>query len=168
MFKVLVPVDGSANSRHAVRHVINHYLKDGTIEVHLLNVQPPFSAHIARFVSKEDLAAFHRDEANKALQTVKNLLIQHGVPFFAHVEFGDQAIVITKVAHCLCCDQIVMATARKNSLTRMVEDSVTNKVLELTTVPVEVIAGDAVSKLERYGIPAAIGTALALLYAAAE
>ena len=56
-----------------------------------------------------------------------------------------------------------MSTARKNSLTRMIEASVTNRVLELTTVPVEVIAGDAVSKLERYGIPAGIGGALALL-----
>ena len=35
-----------------------------------------------------------------------------------------------------------MGTARKNSLTRMFESSVTNRVLELTTVPVEVIAGD--------------------------
>jgi hypothetical protein len=58
-----------------------------------------------------------------------------------------------------------MGTARKNSLTRMFEASATNRVLELTTVPVEVIAGDAISKLERYGIPAAIGAGLALLLA---
>jgi hypothetical protein len=67
------------------------------------------------------------------------------------------------------CDQIVMSTARKNSLTRMIEDSTTNKVLELTSVPVEVIAGDAVSKWERWGIPAGVGTALALVvFAAAD
>ena len=61
-----------------------------------------------------------------------------------------------------------MSTARTNSLTRMLEASVTNRVLELTTVPVEVIAGDAVSNLERYGIPAGIGTAAALLLVAAD
>jgi len=60
-----------------------------------------------------------------------------------------------------------MATARKNSLTRMIEDSTTNKVLERTTIPVEVIAGDAVSRWERYGIPAGLGALLALLLAAA-
>jgi hypothetical protein len=65
---------------------------------------------------------------------------------------GDNAIVIA-------------LAARKSSLTRMVEASVTNRVLELTTVPVEVIAGDAVSRLERYGIPAAIGAGLMLLLA---
>jgi len=49
----------------------------------------------------------------------------------------------------------------------MLEDSTTNKVLEKTSVPVEVIAGDSISKLERYGFPAGLGAALALLIAAA-
>ena len=44
-----------------------------------------------------------------------------------------------------------MATARKNSLTRLVESSVTDRVIQLTSVPVEVIAGDSMSKWERYG-----------------
>jgi hypothetical protein len=33
----------------------------------------------------------------------------------------------------------------------------------LTTVPVEVIVGDSVSKLERYGIPVGIGAGLGAL-----
>jgi len=85
-----------------------------------------------------------------------------------HVEVGDRAKSITDTARRLRCDRIVMSTARKNSLTRLVENSVTNKVLELTDVPVEVIAGDAVSKLERFGVPAGIGAALLLLYTVIE
>ena len=49
-----------------------------------------------------------------------------------------------------------MGTARKNSITRMLEDSTTHRVLETTSVPVEVIAGDAVSKWERWGLPAGV------------
>jgi hypothetical protein len=60
-----------------------------------------------------------------------------------------------------------MSAARKNSLTRLVENSTTNRVLELTPVPVEIVAGDSVSKWERYGIPASVGTLIALLLAAA-
>jgi hypothetical protein len=56
-----------------------------------------------------------------------------------------------------------MSAARKNSLTRMLEDSVTCKVLEATTVPVAVIAGNTVSPAERYGLPVGIGTVLMLL-----
>jgi len=60
------------------------------------------------------------------------------------------------------------AMAIHNSLTRLVEDSVANKALAPTSVPVEVFAGAAVSKRERYGIPAAAGAALALMLVAAD
>ena len=49
----------------------------------------------------------------------------------------------------------------------MLESSVANKVLELTTVPVEVVAGDTVSNLERYGLAAGI-PALSLLVLALD
>ncbi len=169
MTKILVPVDGSRNSLHAVRHVIDRFRRDAAVEIHLLNVQPSFSRHIAQFISRGDRAAFHRDEAAKALAPIRRMLDAAGVPYAVHVEVGDKARHITATAKRLGCDHIVMSTARKNSLTRMLEDSVTNRVLELTTVPVEVIAGDSISKIERYGIPATIGGALALLlYAAAD
>ena len=64
--------------------------------------------------------------------------------------------------------QEIVATARKNSITRMLQDSVTNGVLEQTSVPVEIIAGDDVSTLERWGLPAGLGAAIALLIAAAD
>ena len=61
-----------------------------------------------------------------------------------------------------------MASARKNSLTRLVENSVTGRVIERTPVPVEVVAGNAMSDWERYGIPAAIAVLLGLIFAAAS
>ena len=163
MLKVLVPVDDSPNAQRAVRHVANEFLKNAALEVHLLNVQRPLSRHIANFVSKGIRDDFHREQADKALQPATQTLDNLGVPYVVHAEVGHKARVIAAMASRLHCDHIVMSTARKNSLTRMLEDSTTNKVLELTDVPVELIAGDAVSKLERYGIPAAIGGALALL-----
>ena len=42
-----------------------------------------------------------------------------------------------------------MGAARKNSLTRMLQDSTSSNVLEHTSVPVEIISGNAVSRLER-------------------
>jgi len=163
MLKVLVPVDGSRNCQFAVKHVIKEFMNNTAMEIHLLNVQPPFTAHIARFVSRKSLHDYHRDEAKRVLGPIKQMLDSFGVPHSAHAEVGDQAECITDTARRLRCNQIVMSTARKNSLTRLVEDSVTNKVLELTSVPVEIIPGDAVSRYERYGIPAAIGAAAALL-----
>jgi len=168
MMKILVPVDGSRNAMHAVRHVARVYAGNPALEIHLLNVQAPLSRHIAQFVSRKNIRDYHRDESVKALAPIRRFLDAQGVPYVVHAEVGRKAEAIAGTASRLRCDHIVMGTARKNSLTRMVEASVTNRVLELTTVPVEVIAGDAVSKVERYGIPLGIGTLLGLLLLAAD
>ena len=168
MQKILVPVDGSKNAEYALRQVVSKFLGDPSLEVHLLNVQAPFSKHIAQFVGKRARDDFHREQAEKALAPARELLAHHGVPFSAHVRLGDKAKMIVDEARRLRCERIVMATARKNSITRMLEDSVTNKVLEQTSVPVEIVAGDDISPLERWGLPAGLGAAIALLLAAAD
>ena len=168
MQRILVPVDGSPNSQYAMRQVINEFMKDSALEVHLLNVQPAFSRHIAKFVSRSNRQDYHRAQSQKALGPVKQLLENHGVPYAEHLEVGDKATLIAQAARRLRCDRIVMSTARKNSLTRMLEDSTTNRVLEATDVPVEIIAGDTVSPLERFGVPAGLGAAIVLLLMAAD
>jgi Ca2+-transporting ATPase len=167
MNRVLVPVDGSRNSEFAVRHVVRQFMNNTALEIHLLNVQAPLSSYVTRFVSRRNMRDYHQDEAAKALRPVRQILDGYGVPYAVHVELGERAEVITAAAQRLRCDHIVMSAARKNSLTRLVESSTTNRVLELTPVPVEIIAGDSVSRWERYGIPAGIGTLIALLFAAA-
>ena len=168
MLKVLIPVDASGNSQIAVRQVIREFMNNTAMEIHLLNVQPPFARDIARYFSRKSLHDYHRDQAAQALAPARQMLDSFGIPYSAHAEVGERAKAITATARRLRCDRIVMGTARKNSLTRLVENSVTNRVLELTPVPVELIAGDAVSKWERYGIPAGIGAVLALVLSAAD
>lgn len=167
MLNILAPIDDSRSSQFTVPHIVREFMKNPALKIHLLNVQPPLSWHIARFVSKKSRDDFHRDLAQKALGPVKQALDGYGVRYSVHIEVGDKATLITETARRLECDHIVMSTARKNSLTRMLEDSTVNKVLELTSVPVEVIAGDAVSRAERYGIPAGIVGLLAWMFFAA-
>ena len=52
MLKVLVPSDGSSNSLYAIRHVIDEFNKGQGLEIHLLNVQPPFSKLITDYSSE--------------------------------------------------------------------------------------------------------------------
>ncbi len=167
MLKVLLPVDGSRNCELAAKRVVKEFMNNTALEIHLLNVQQPFSSYVARFVSRKNLQEYHRDQAEKALRPVRQLLDGLGIPYAVHAELGNRAECISAAAHRLHCDHIVMSSARKNSLTRLVESSTTNRVLELTSVPVEVIAGDAVSPWERYGIPAGLGALVALLLAIA-
>ena len=165
MRKVLIPVDGSRNSEFAVRHVVKQFMNDSAMQVHLLNVQTPLTSHVAQFLTRKDRHEYYRDSAEKALDPARQILEKFGIPYSVHTELGDRAECITHTASRLRCDEIVMSTARKNSLTRLVENSVTNRVLELTPLPVEVVAGNSVSSLERYGIPAAVAAVLALFLA---
>jgi len=167
MLRILIPVGGTRNDRFAVQEVIKRFMNNTAMQVHLVNVQMPFSEYLARSSSRKSRQDYHREQAEKALAPVKEMLDKFSIPYAVHVEVGDRAKVITDTARRLHCDEIVMATARKNSLTRLVESSVTNRVIELTPVPVEVIAGDSMSKWERYGIPAAIGAGVALALALA-
>ncbi|MFL6623802.1 MAG: universal stress protein [Sulfurifustaceae bacterium] len=166
--RVLIPVDGSRNAEQAVRHAVKEYLKNHELEIHLLNVQPPFSRDISAFVRKRDRDDYHREQAALALAGARRILEQCGVPHHRHIAVGNRAVLITGFAKRLQCHHIVIGTARKNSLTRMLQDSVTNKVLELTRVPVEIVTGGEISKLERYGVPAAIATAIGLLLLAMD
>ena len=161
MSRILIPVGGTRNDRFAVQHVIKRFMNNMAMEVHLVNVQRPFSAYVAQFSSRSNRMDHHRERAEKALAPAKEMLDKFSIPYAVHMTVGDRAAAITDTARRLRCDGIVMATARKNSLTRLVENSVIDKVIELTPVPVEVIAGDEMSNWERYGIPSAIAAALA-------
>ena len=163
MKRILLPVDASSNSLKAVDHVIGRFVTDPAIELHLLHVRAPFTRHVGRFLSRRNIAGFHRDEAAEAMKVARARLDARGIPYAVHVEFGDKANTITAAARRIRASQIVIGTSRKNSFTRMIEDSVTNKVLEKAQVPVEVIAGKSVARIERFGVPASIGAIFAAL-----
>jgi len=168
MRRVLVPSDGSANSQYGVRHVVNEFMKNPDVDIHVLHVQGPFSKRVAQFTSNQAQMEFRLERAGKALEPARQLLDRYGITYTVHTEVGDKADCIVDAARRLRCDRIVMSTARKSSLVRLVEHSVTNQVIARTTVPVEVIAGDAASSLERVGIPAGIGAGLLVLALAAN
>jgi YjbE family integral membrane protein len=169
MRRILIPVDGSPNSLFAVRRVIVEFMEDSAMEIHLLNVQTRFSRHIGKFLSRGDLNAWYQEKSEEALAPARSLLQQHGIPHSTLCKTGERAKVIANEAQRLHCHHIVMSTARKNSLTRMLENSTTNQVLELTKVPVEVVSGDTAPRLERWGVPAVgIGSLLGFYWAIAD
>jgi nucleotide-binding universal stress UspA family protein len=120
---------------------------------------------VSRFVGRTDRQSWHREQAEAALAPARAALERAQVPHQPHWVVGDRAQEICRVAKELGVGHIVMGTARKNSITRMVEDSVTHRVLEDTPVPVEVITGPAVARLERWGVPvAALGAAMMIVF----
>jgi YjbE family integral membrane protein len=160
VLNVLVPIDGAGNALEAVRHVIREYQRDHQLRVHLLNVQAPLMRHASRWLPRAIRRQFHEEQAQGALKQSEALLTEAGVPYESHWRVGDRAREICAAAEELRAHHLVMGTARKSSLTRMLEDSVTGAVLERTQVPVEVVVGSTVSRLERWGVPVGVGATL--------
>ena len=91
MKEVLVPLDGSSSSQYGVNHVVSGFKKNPQLEVHVLNVQAPFSKHVSRHTSKRTRSEFHFEKSGKALaatlQTPNSAIVSHPV----HNEVGDKA-----------------------------------------------------------------------------
>lgn len=167
MATLLLPCDGTPNALLAVRHAAGAFRHGHVRMIHLLNVQPPFSAYVARHIHRDLRAAFHLERAHEALAAARQLLDDAGVPYRVHTEVGDKACCIADAARRLRCDRIVVGTSRKSALVRAVENSLTSRLLERCPVPVEVIGGAPAGTLERVGIPAGVGAGMALLWVGA-
>lgn len=142
MKRVLIPIDGSECALRGVALVISKralYLSPDDLEIHLVNVQAPFSNDISRFVSHEQTATFHRQESELALQDARAMLDAAGIKYHCHLEVGNVAETITALADSLHCDQIVMGTHGRGAFKEFVMGSIPLKVIALSKIPVLLI-----------------------------
>ncbi|WP_285896679.1 universal stress protein [Polynucleobacter corsicus] len=164
MNKVLIPVDGSKNSEMAVKHAVKTYSQDPNVSFHLCNVQPTLYRHIGKFLSKQTINKWHAERAAQASASASAYLEKQGLKFSFTYVCGDTGTAIRDEAARLECTRIVVGTAKKNSLSRLFENSTTAKLLEISDIPVEVVTGNSLPVLERWGIPAiGAGAATALI-----
>jgi nucleotide-binding universal stress UspA family protein len=139
MKRVLLPIDGSDCALRGVALVISKrslYSKPDELDIHLVNVQAPFSHDVSRFASHEQIADFHRDESEKQMQGARERLDAAGVKYTCHHEVGPVAETITRLADSLECDQIVMGTHGRGALKDLLMGSITLKVVHLAKIPV--------------------------------
>lgn len=167
MKKILIPVDGSENSLHAVRYVARQYFTEPNLNVHLVHVCVPLSSYVARFVDSKSRARYHEQNSKAAVAAAQKILSAHSVPHSIHVRFGETVSMIAATAEELRVGQIVMGTARKNMLVRLVQDSVSARITERVDIPVQLVTGKNVPGWERIGIPAVVSAAFAALVLAA-
>lgn len=139
MLKALVPVDGSENADRAVRHVVK-LIKDGEpIEVHLINVQPPFHGDVTTFVGKKTVEDYHREEGEKALVSAKRILDEAGVTYKTHIAVGPAGETVCEFAKRLQVDKIVMGSRGLGGLAGLLLGSVATDVIKHSHVPVTLV-----------------------------
>ncbi|MBK3465519.1 universal stress protein [Pseudomonas sp. MF6776] len=90
MHKILVAVDGSEHSERAVRYLIGLIqdggLLGGSVEVHLVNVQPLLPLRISNDMKKDEVDCYYGDNSSRALQTVVELLNREGIGVWGAME----------------------------------------------------------------------------------
>ncbi|WP_162785508.1 universal stress protein [Polynucleobacter necessarius] len=147
MNKILVPVDESSNSMMALTHAVNTYDRDPQAQFHICNVQPTLYTHIRKFLKKKTIVEWQAERAKMAAQAAADYLEKAGVNFSFTYVIGDKGEALRDEAHRLACNRIVIGTAKKNTLSRLFENSTTAKLLEIS----EVITGKFLTTLERCG-----------------
>ncbi|UUZ71672.1 hypothetical protein LP415_22925 [Polaromonas sp. P1(28)-8] len=69
--KILLLTDGSECALRGVALVISkraHYANPDDLDIHLVNVQAPFSHDVSRFSDHDQVAAFHHEESVKLMR----------------------------------------------------------------------------------------------------
>jgi len=137
--RILIPVDGSAHARKAIEHVLAIAAKDPTVEIHLLNVQPPVRGTAASLVSHADLESYHREEGMKVLSEAAKLVEAAGPKPHLHVGVGDPGETVLAFAKRLGCAQIVMGTRGHGGFVGLLLGSVARDVAERAEIPVTLL-----------------------------
>jgi len=167
MLNILIPIDGSHSALEGVKSVIQERKQhEEPMHVHLINVQPRLPKDVTRYARHDDVHAYQAECADKALSGAVALLDEASLPHSAHMSKGDVIESIVACAETLHCDRIVIGTARKNALVRFIEGSLINRVIARSDIPVQVIARQRGTLLERFAVPVGLGAGLMLLWAA--
>jgi nucleotide-binding universal stress UspA family protein len=139
--KILVPIDGSQYALRALHHVLDtRSWYSESLEVHLLNVQPPVaSGAVKMFIPREQLDEFCEEQGETALKAARELMQASGLAYHARVGVGDAAATIAAYARDQGCALIAMGTRGLGSIGNMLLGSVATKVIHLAEVPVLLI-----------------------------
>lgn len=139
--KILIPVDGSEHSLHAVRHAI---VLAGALKVPpqllLLNVQRNVAAgNVKLFIDAGTIEDYEREQGMKALQAAREALDEVDLAYQYHLSVGHPVEAIMRYAAAQGVTQIVIGAHGEGGLTKRLLGSVVAQVLESATIPVTVV-----------------------------
>ena len=163
--KVLIPVDASKAALAPVEHLAALKRSGVPIEALVLNVQPRFHRHVARFTSRAARDSVRAERSRAAMANAIEALSVRNIPFRAFAEVGTPAERIAVVAEREQVDEVMMGVGRHPAWLRWVNPSIAQGVMERTDIPVTVLARGQAGAFERYAVPAGVAGLAALLIA---
>ncbi len=136
MKKLMLAVDGSACSVRAAKFLVRLVRGWPTLELHVVNVQPPILAgEISAVVNIEMATSMHEKAGRDALRSARQVLDEAKLGCVEHLLEGDPAQAIAEFARDVGVDAIVMGTRGLGLIKGLLLGSVATKVLHLVDVP---------------------------------
>ncbi len=135
--KILLAVDGSKFTRHAVNYLTRHPRVFGPKpEIHLIHVRVPIPGRAAVALGRDIVQRYYRTEAEKALAAARRMLERGGIRYRETVLVGDPGVEVARFARKGRFDLVLMGSHGHGALSGLVLGSVATKVLAHCTVPV--------------------------------
>jgi len=135
--KILLPVDGSAYTKHMLAYIAAHdELLGPGHEYTALTVVTPISAYASRFLDRATLDGYYREQGEQVLEPVRAFAAQQGWKLRTLQMQGHPADEIAAFAAEDKSDLIVMGTHGHTSLGNVVLGSVATGVLARSKAPV--------------------------------
>ena len=135
--KILVAVDGSIFTKHAVAYVLQHFDMLGRdSDITLINVHAPIPPQAAAHLGRETVQAYYHDEAEKALKGAREAFTKARVAFKDTWKVGNAGDEISDFATKGKFDLVIMGSHGHGLFKNLVLGSVATRVLAGCTVPV--------------------------------
>ena len=137
--KILIAVDGSKNSLHAVQCLVDHagwYRSKPEVELLTVHLPVPKLPRMGLAVGKSQLQEYYAEEGAAQLAPAKRKLDAAGIKYKATVLVGPVAESIVKRAKDARCDIIYIGTRGMSDLGKALVGSTANKVVHIADIPV--------------------------------
>lgn len=134
---LLVPVDGSDCSIHALEYAAQRQKASPEIKVLVLHVQP--SLRPSRVLTRDLIAEHQKRSAETALKPALAAARRLKLDVTMHTQIGDPAAAIVAFAQKKRCGEIVMGNSGLGAVAGLVMGSVARKVVFLAKTPVVLV-----------------------------
>jgi nucleotide-binding universal stress UspA family protein len=139
MAKLLVPVDGSANSKRAFEKALSLAAADGSAITAIYVIQTPPTVYVESQKVLDAAMAKYKKEADEVLDEYEAMAASHGMKIEAVIAEGDPGTAIVSYSEKGGFDMIVMGSRGRGKITEAVLGSVSSKVLKDARCPVVIV-----------------------------
>ena len=135
--KVLLAADGSKYTKKALAFLVTHEsLGNSNDELLVLNVQLAVPGRVKTMLGSAEVAAYHREEGDKVLISIRKFLDKHALPYRCVSVVGHPVEEILKAAAKEKSHLIVMGTRGHGLIGRALMGSVSQRVVTDCDIPV--------------------------------